>query len=142
VFERRIENILRRAAHAVDVVDEEHVARLERGEDRRDVLLLDGGARNRADADPELFANDVREARLAKPRRTGEEHVVERLAARLRGRERDLKLFLHSLLPDEVVEAARAKRPLELLLVLLEDGRDERAHAALRKAWRTRSSGD
>ena len=78
----------------------------------------------------------------AEARRACEQHVVERLAAGPRGVERDLELLLHALLADEVVEPARAQRQLELLLVLLQDGRDERAHAALRKAWRTRSSGD
>ena len=84
VLERRVEDLLGGAAHAVDLVDEEHVARLERREDRRDVLLLDRRAGDRADADAELLANDVREARLAEARRAGEQHVVERLAARLR----------------------------------------------------------
>ena len=142
VLERRIEDLLCRAAHPVDLVDEEHVARLQRGEDRGDVLLLDRRAGDRANADAELLADDVREAGLAEARRTGEQHVVERLAARLRRGERDLELFLHTLLADEVVESAGAERLLELFLVLLEDGRDERAHAALRKACRTRSSGD
>ena len=141
VLERRIEDLLRRAAHAVDLVDEEHVARLERREDRGDVLLLDGRPGDRADADAELLADDVREARLAEARRPGEQHVVERLAARLRGVERDLELLLDALLPDELVEPARAERLLDLLLVLVQDGRDERAHAALRNACRTRSSG-
>jgi len=65
VLERGIKNLLRRAAHPVDLVDEEHIARLERGEDRCDVLLLDRRARDRANAHAKFFADDVREARLA-----------------------------------------------------------------------------
>jgi hypothetical protein len=143
VLERRIENLLRGAAHTVDLVDEEHVARLERGEDRRNVLLLDGGAGDRAEADAELLADDVRERRLAEPRRAREQHMVERLAPRLGGDERNLELLLHALLPDELVERARAQRLLDRCLVVLvvEHRRDERAHAAFRRACRTRSSG-
>ena len=130
VLERRVEDLLRGAAHAVDLVDEEDVARLERREDRGDVLLLDRRACDRADADAELLADDVRERRLAEARRAGEQHVVERLAARLRRRERDLELLLDALLADEVVEAARAERALDLLLFVLE-----------RRARRTSSCG-
>ena len=82
VLERRVEDLLGGAAEAVDLVDEEDVARLERGEDRGDVLPLERRPGDRADADAELLADDVREARLAEPRRAGEQDVVERLAAR------------------------------------------------------------
>ena len=85
------------------------------------------GPGDRADADAELLADDVREARLAEARRAGEQHVVERLAARLRRDERDLELLLDALLADELVEPARAQRLLELLVVLVAStGRDER----------------
>ena len=50
---------------------------------------LERGPCDRADADAELLADDVREARLAEARRPDEQHVVERLAARLRRGERD-----------------------------------------------------
>src|SRR5206468_10583268 len=87
-------------------------------------------------------ADDVRERRLTQPRRARQEHVVERVAARLRGRECDRELLLHALLPDELVEGARAQRLLDDLLVVLPHRCDAGAHAALRNAWRTRSSGD
>ena len=80
-------------------------------------LRSSAGPATRADADAELLAHDVREARLAEARRADEQHVVERLAARLRGAERDPELLLDVLLPDEVVEEARAERLLELLLL-------------------------
>src|SRR5436305_376574 len=98
-------------------------------------------AGDRADADAELLADDEREARLAEAGRPDEQDVVERLAARLRCRERDGELLLDALLADEVVQAARAKRLLELLVLLCDDGREKlRAHAALRSASRTCSS--
>ena len=90
------------------------------------------GTGDRADADAELLADDVREARLAEARRADEENVVERVAARLRRGERDRELLLHALLADEVGEAARPQRLLELLLFLCDHRCQElRAHAAL-----------
>ena len=106
ILERRVEDLLGRAVQAVDLVDEEHVPRLERGENRGDVLLLQRRARDGAQPDPELLPHDLRERRLAEPGRAGEEHVIERLGPRLGGVERDAKLLLHALLTDEVVEAA------------------------------------
>ena len=83
VLERRVEDLLRRAVEPVDLVDEEHVARLERGEDRGDVLLLERRPGHGAQPDAELLADDLRERRLAEARRAGEQHVVERLRPRL-----------------------------------------------------------
>ena len=54
--------------------------------------------------------------------------------------QRDAQLLLHALLADEVLEAARPERPLDLVVLRLERGREELlGHAAL-SAWRTRSS--
>ena len=136
VFERRIEDLLDRAIETVNLVDEQHVARLERREDRRHVALpLERRPGNGAYADAELLADDEREARLAEARGPDEQHVVERLAARLRSGERDRELLLDALLSDELVQAARPERLLELLILLGDHGSKElRAHAALRKA--------
>ena len=79
---------------------------------------------------------------LPRPGRPGEQHVVERLAARLRRLERDRELLLDALLPDEVGERARAQRALELLLGVARAparGTGSR-HAAFRSAARTCSS--
>src|SRR5438128_2117392 len=67
-----------------------------------------------ADADAELLVDDEREARLAEPRRADEQEMVERVPPPLRGRERDRELLLHPLLADEVGEAARPERLLDL----------------------------
>ena len=86
-------------------------------------LRSSAGPATGADADAELLADDVREPRLAEPGRAGEQDVVERLAARLRGVERDRELLLHALLADEVVEPARPQRLLELSSSLVVVGR-------------------
>src|SRR5947208_2798680 len=116
--------------------------RVDRREDRGDVLPLERGAGDGADADAELLADDVREARLAEARRPDEQDVVERFAALLGRSQRDAELLLHALLADEVVEAARPERLLDRLLVLLQRRREKRrrGHAALFNVRRTRSS--
>ena len=82
VLERRVEHLLDGARQPVDLVDEEDVARLQRGQDRRHVALpLERRPGDAADADAELLADDVREARLAEARRPDEQDVVERLLA-------------------------------------------------------------
>ena len=141
VLERRVEDLLDRAVDPVDLVDEEDVLQLEAGEDRGHVALpLQRRAGDRADADAELLADDLRERRLAEPGRADEQDVVERLAARLRRRERDRELLLDALLADELVQPARPERALELLLLRAEDFRRDSAHAACLSASRTRSS--
>ena len=52
-------------------------------------LLLERRAGDRAEADAELLADDLRERRLAEARGAGEQHVVEGLAPRLCRVERD-----------------------------------------------------
>ena len=82
VLHRGVEHLLDDVVQAVDLVDEEHVARLEVGEDRRQVAgALDDRPRGGADADAHLSGDDVRERRLAEARRPVEEHVVEHVAA-------------------------------------------------------------
>ena len=98
------------AVHPVDLVDEEHVVRSSSasGSRRCRPSARAPGRRPAGCQTPSSLADDVREARLAEARRADEQDVVERLAARLRGRERDRELLLDALLPDEVGEAASA----------------------------------
>src|SRR5947208_341307 len=56
VLESRIEDLLGGATQAVDLVHEQDVPRLDRGEDRSHVLPLERRAGDRADADAELLA--------------------------------------------------------------------------------------
>ena len=142
VLERRVEDLLDRAVHAMDLVDEEDVLLVEAREDRRHVALsLERRPRDRADADVELLADDRRERRLPEAGWTDEQDVVERLAAGLRRLQRDVELLLRALLADEVVESPRPQRLLDLLVAFAQGGCEELArHAALRSASRTRSS--
>jgi len=77
ILHRRVEDLLDRPVEAVDLVDEQDVALLERGEDRGEVAgALDGRARGVLDVDPELAGDDRREGRLAESGRAVEEDVV------------------------------------------------------------------
>ena len=126
VLERRVEDLLDRPVEPVDLVDEEDVALLEPGEDRGHVALaLERRPGDGADPRAELLADDEGEARLAEARRADEQDVVERLAAGLGRLQRDRELLLDPLLPDEVVEAPRPQRAVELVLVRLRNRREK-----------------
>ena len=119
VLHRRIEGLLERPRQAVDLVDEEDAARLERGQVAGHVALaLERRAGGRHEADVELVGDDLRERRLAEPGRPGQQHVVERLAARPRRLDEDRELLLDALLADEVVEALGPQRAVEVVLGL------------------------
>ena len=147
VLHRGVEGLLQRAVEAVDLVHEEHRAGLERGQQRGDVALaLERGPGRLDEGHVELVGQDLRQRGLAQARRPGQQDVVERLAAPARGREGDLELGPHRLLPDELVERGRAQGALELVLARVEDpGRLDARHAAHRRAARRalarRSSG-
>ena len=83
VLHRGIEDFLDRGIEPVDLVDEQHVALLEIGEQRREVAGLgDDRAGGGAEVDAELARDDLRERGLAEAGRADEQHVVERLLAR------------------------------------------------------------
>src|SRR5581483_4524967 len=105
--------------------------------------VLERRAGDRPDPDAELLADDEREARLPEAGRPDEQHVVERLAPRRCSGEHHLELRAQPLLSDELTEAAGPKRAIELVLRALVERRRQQPlrHAALRSAWRTRSSG-
>ena len=101
----------------MDLVDEEHRARFKRGKERSHVpLSLERGAGRLHEGDIQLGGEDLRQRRLAEPRRSGEEHVIEGLSARRCRRDRDRQLVLERLLADEVLEPARPEGPVELVL--------------------------
>ena len=81
VFHRRIEHLFDRARQAVDLVDEQHVAVVEVGEDGGEVAgAFERGPARDAQADVHLGGHDPRERGLAEAGRTGEQEVVDRLA--------------------------------------------------------------
>ena len=117
VLHRRVERLLDRAAEAVDLVDEEDAAGLERGEEGGDVgLALQRRPRGLHQRHPHLLGDDVRQRGLAQPGRPGQQDVVERLVAAAGGLDEDRQLPGHLLLVDEVGERARPQRAVEVLV--------------------------
>ena len=110
-----IQDLLDGRGEAVDLVDEEHVLRLEVRQDSREVARpRDHRSGGEAQPGRHLAGHDVRQRRLSEPRRAGEENVVERLAAPARGRQEDgevlADLVLSDVLGQRLRPAASARR--------------------------------
>src|SRR6202035_3853643 len=114
VLERRVEDLLDGRPQAVYLVDEEHLAGVQVGEDGRQVAgplehRPGGGAQWRR----HLAGDDVGEGRLAKPRRTEEEDVVQGLPPLARRADEDPEVVEDLLLADVLVQPPRAQRRLD-----------------------------
>ena len=113
-----VENLLDGPGQAVDLVDEQHVAVLEFGQDRGEVAAaLHGRTRRRVDGGIHLGCHDARKGGLAQTGRAREQQVVGGLAP-LAGRSQDdLEVALEFVLSDELAEIRRAETEavLELL---------------------------
>jgi hypothetical protein len=128
VLQRRIQDLLDHRREAVDLVDEQHVLRLEVGEQRREVA-------GRSSTGPEVWrrltpsslAMMCASVVLPRPGGPNSSTWIERLAAPLGGLDEDLELAAHLLLADVLGERAGAQRALELLL--LRRQRPRRDHA-------------
>ena len=126
VLQRRVEQLFQRGLQAVHFVDEQHLPLAQVGEDGRQVALdLQRRPRGLLEGHAELVGDDVGQRRLAQPRRPVEQHVVERLAARLGGLDGDLEVVLDLLLPDELAQPLRTQLQLERRIVIHRHRRDD-----------------
>ena len=111
ILHRGIEDFLDRRIEAMDFVDEQHVARLEIGELGGEVAGLgDDRPGGRAEIDAEFARDDLRQRRLAEAGRPDEQHMVERLAARLGRFDEHFEVLARRLLAGEIGEHLRAQR--------------------------------
>ncbi len=147
VLDRGVEVLFDDGLQTVDLVDEEHVAPAELREQRRELaLVFDGRAGREHELRVELLGEDAGHRRLAEAGRPAEEHVVERPAARVRGRDEDAEVLLELRLADVVVEARRTQGDVVAAL-LVEARRAERVvgvargHRSCPRASRSRASG-
>ena len=102
----------------MDLIDEQHVVRLEVGQQGRQVAgALENGSRGLAQIHPELVRDDVRKRRLAQSRRPEEQDMIQRLLALLRRLDKDRQLPADLLLADVLVEHARSQRAFEHFLL-------------------------
>jgi hypothetical protein len=114
ILQRRVEDFLHHRTQAVDFIDEQHVVRFEVAEDGGKVACaLQHRAGGLTQIDPHFGRDDVRQGGLAEPRRTEQQHVVERFVPRpCRGHE-DVELFADLGLADVFIEPLRAQRALQ-----------------------------
>ncbi len=111
VLHCRVEDLLDRRHQAVDLVDEEHVARLQVGEQRGEIAgALNDRPGRQAVADAHLARDDLGQRRLAETGRTREENMVEGFAARACGQNKHPQILADLALPDEIVEGERSQR--------------------------------
>src|SRR5690606_38757914 len=106
VLHGRIEYFLYYRAHAVDFVDEQHVAFFQAGEYGGQVAgLFQHRPRGGLERHAHFIGDDVRQRGLAEPWRAENQDVVERFAAPARGGDENVQLRLDRILPDIVGQA-------------------------------------
>ncbi len=111
ILHRRIEHLLHRRIKPMNLVDEQHVALFEIGQQRREIAGLgDHRTGGGAEADAKLARHDLRQRGLAEPRGTDEQHVVERLAAFARGVDEHRQIGARLLLADKFRQVLRTQR--------------------------------
>ena len=107
----------------MDLVDEQDVALFQVGEQRGEIAGLgDDRPRGGAEADAQLARHDLRQRGLAEAGRAGEQHVIERIAARLGGLDEHLEVGARLLLADELGQPLRTQRLLHDVGVALGAG--------------------
>ena len=95
----------------MDLVDEQHVARFEIGQQRSQIARLgDDRTGGGAKADPHFAGDDLRQRGLAEPRRAEEQHMVHRLPARPRRLDEHSQVLARRLLSDELGQCDGAER--------------------------------
>ena len=125
---RRVEDLLHCSVETVNLVDEEHVAMLEPGEDRGEVAAArERGTGGDSKARTHLCGDDPRQGGLAEPRRPSEEHVVDRLVATSSGLEDDRQLLFQFALTNELGEQGEDEARLRGPAYALVDFRRDRA---------------
>ncbi len=103
----------------MDLIDEQDVAGPQVGKQTREVSrFFEHGAGGELDVHLEFVCEEDGERRLAKPRRTVEQRVVERVAAGLRGLDVYAQALLDLLLTHELRQTVRAERALVRALLI------------------------
>jgi len=119
ILHGRIEDFLDRRIEPMDLVDEEDVAFFQIGQKGGEITGLgDHRTGGGAEIDTQLAADDLRQRRLAKPRRPDEQHMIERLAPGPRRLDENLQVFARRRLADEIVERLRTQAGVDIILAL------------------------
>ncbi len=103
----------------MNLVDEEHVAGIEVGEQAGQVArLVEHGARCSLELRTHLVGDDVRQRGLAQSRRAVQQHMVQRVAPHEGGLDEDAQVFDDLLLPGEVLQLLRSDLIFEFEIAL------------------------
>src|SRR6202000_2299944 len=103
---------------AMNLIDEQHITRLQVGENRGDIgRALQHRAGGLAQAHSQLAGEDVGQGGFSQTRRSEDQHVIERLAPLSRSSDEDLELCLYGGLPDVLTEASGADSALDNLVL-------------------------
>src|SRR5271170_2932668 len=103
ILHRRIQNLLQRRLQAVNFIQKEKILRLQRSEHRGQVaFFLQQRPRTDLDRRTHFIRQNLRQSRLAQPRRPIQQHVIQRLSARPRRFHRNLQIFFHPILSDVI----------------------------------------
>ena len=98
------------------LVDEQHILRLQRGEDASEVTrFVEDRAAGDLESHAQFVGDDVAQGRLAQARRAVEQGVVQRFAAVLGGFHKHAQVVDHLLLTREILEAQGAQGLLEVV---------------------------
>src|SRR6185436_12193702 len=118
ILHSRVKDFLDRRVEPVDLIDEQHVALLEIGEERGEIAGPgDDRSRGGAEIDAELARHDLGERGLAEPGRADEQHVVESFLACARRSDEHPEIGACLALADELVESLRAQRRIRRVLL-------------------------
>ena len=119
VLHGRVQDLLDHVRQAVDLVDEQDVARAAGRSGSRPVAgPLDGGPRGRPQLGAHLGCDDGGQRRLAQPGRPVQEDVVHRLRPLPGGVDEDGEVLLDPVLAGELIQAARTDGGLERAFLL------------------------
>ena len=113
-------------AQTVNFIDEQHVAGVQICKNRRQIPgALNRGAACYADIVTHFGGDDARERRLAQPRRTVKQNVIQRFAPRRCRLHIDAQAFLQLFLTEVIGKRPRAQRLLRVLIFLAKAGRNQ-----------------
>ena len=117
IFHGRIQHFFDDGRKTVDLVDEQDVAGLQVGQQRGEIAgTLEHRPGSTLDGNAHFLGDDIRQGRLAQPRRTEDQRMVERLLAAARGMDEQLHLLAHAGLADVVGQLQRANGAVQLLI--------------------------
>ena len=134
----------------MDLVDEEHIVRLQVGEQGSEIAgLLQHRARGGLDVDPHLVGDDVGQRGLAKAGRPEDQQMIEGLSALAGGLDEDLHLIADVILSGVIGQLSGPDGPIDDLILTGGTGRDEairsvhgHTHTRLRRDSRMMASTD